>query len=153
MKQFKFNLEPVLAHKKRLHDKAQEVFVKAKEYCAQGELELRTLKEEKRQKRDDFKHQQQGALDVSTLVLHLRYLTHLGRMEKIKTDDVQKRQDEMSRCKDALIKVLRDKKTIEKLKEKKHRQYLDEVRVAEQKVIDETATGRFIRKAHEHGEI
>ena len=154
MKPFKFNLEPVLDHKKRQHDKAQETLAKAAQHYRQGAAELQALEREKQIKREDFKNEQKGALDISSLVQHLRYLTYLGRSVKIKADDLVLRQEEVARCKAAMIKIFRDKKAIEKLKEKRQQEYLSDVRTAEQKIIDETATGRYIRAhKHNHGKV
>jgi len=153
MKQFKFNLEPVLDQRKRQHDKAQETLAKAALHCRQGEEELRAIEREKQKKRDDFKNEQKGALDISSLVQHLRYLTYLGRSSKIKAEDLVLRQEEVARCKEAMIRIFRDKKAIEKLKEKRQQEYMTDVRAAEQKSIDETATGRYIRAKHTYGKI
>jgi flagellar FliJ protein len=150
VKQFQFNLEHVLKHRSRLHNTAHEQFLLAKKYLDEGLRELDEIETKVQEYLRDFKKCQAGGhLDSERLKLHLRYLTHLTVTKKIKTQDVVKRQSEMEKRKDRLIKLMKDKKVIEKLKDKRFEQYMTNLLKIDQKILDDTAIGRFIRQKNE----
>ncbi len=133
-----------------MHTTAHEQFMLAKKHLDEGLQELADIETKVQEYRRNFKECQAGGhLDSERLKLHLRYLTHLAVAKKIKTQDIAERQIEMEKLKDRLIKLMKDKKVIEKLKDKRFEQYMTNLRQVDQKILDDTAIGRFIRQKHE----
>jgi flagellar export protein FliJ len=113
----------------------------------EGLRELADIEDKVQEYRKNFKMcQEHGDLDSETLKLHLRYLTHLSVTKKMKAQDIANRQLELDKRKDVLIKIMKDKKVIEKLKDRKLKEYTKDFQTQDQKILDESGVNRFVRQ-------
>lgn len=146
MKKFKFNLEPVLRHRKKMHDKAQQEFYQAKNFLDEQKDDLGKIEEKEKNHRENFKIQQKGKINLHDTVNHFRYLLHLKDKKKEKQKEIEAKEEEVNHHLEKLVESSKDKKVIEKLKEKKLRTFLKQIMDVEQKDTDESAVNRFIQK-------
>ena len=126
-----------------MHERAQLAFLQAKNFFLEGFDDLSRLKEEKKRGHEEFKKIQKGAMKPAESIHHIRYLAHLNAMEKVKTEDVLRRAKEADGKKEALLKISKEKKAVEKLKERKQKDFFEELSRFEEKQIDESAINRF----------
>lgn len=145
MKKFDFKLEPVLNYRKRVFDQVQDEFFSARNILIEAINELENIQQEEKEHKDTLKKKQKGYLDIANLVIHMRYLAHLNRMKKIKLEDVKNKENELNKVRENLIKVAKDKKILEKLKEKRLLDFTIEELKVEQKEYDETAILKYTR--------
>ncbi len=145
MKKFDFKLEPVLKYRKMVFDQVQEEFFSARKVLLEAINELENIQKEEEDHKNTLKKKQKGYIDVSNLVIHMRYLMHLNRMKKIKLEDVKNKENELNKVRENLIKVSKDKKILEKLKEKRFVDFTAEELKIEQKEYDESAIIKYSR--------
>lgn len=153
MNKFKFKLETVLKVKARVEDlrkielrEAETRREKAKsELCrCRDEVETNTrLCREKFQKR---------IIPEEANNYHL-YLTWLNRQADLALLKLQECEREVAERRQRLIEASKEKKILEKLKEKAYQAFQAEQLSAEIKFLDELGTGRFIRDQVESREV
>ncbi len=145
-KKFKYTLETVLKVRGIREKKEQEKFaVKKREYLDEKDKE-ETLKDKKKGEEQEIREAFTGK--VSDFEKVLRRHSHLGVLKGEIENQVEKvieasRQLENQR--EQLLSSMKDKKIIEKNKERKLQQYTKAMQDAEIKFLDEIATERFIR--------
>jgi flagellar FliJ protein len=140
MSPFKFRLEPVINLKKKVEDERKLALGLAKRDLVRKEELLTSLCEHHRSCQDSAeKRLAEHGLDVARMLIHYAY------MEKL-TDDIANHATavETSRLdvetkRGQLLESSREKKTLERLKEKARERYAYRAKRIEQAVLDETA--------------
>jgi flagellar protein FliJ len=150
MKNFKFQLETVLNYRTARYEQARDSFLDAQDALAKSAGQLEDIIHQERAQNKDYKNEQRGFLDIGKAVVHLHYLSHLRKVKKAKLDEVTGRKEKAEQLKGALIESAKDKKALEKLKEKKTHEFLKEVADWEQKQIDESSVNKYVRSSN-HG--
>ncbi len=147
---FKFKLEKVLVHRKILENIAQKDFQEAQAAC---NLQIDVLNRLKLEKSDARKKAFSDQSQTGGQVLEsLKQVHDFIQLQDIRIENQIKTIAECEKLVEARREVLRQKamdtKIIEKLKEKKKQQYLEEERIGEQKELDDNSSMRFdlIRK-------
>lgn len=146
MKKFKFKLEPVLRYRENLADQAKDELLKAQKERNMTEEQLNKLVEQTETNKKIFKEQQKGLMNVHEILDQLSYIAHLKSSAFKKANELQEKESVVETKREQYMERSRDKKVIEKLKEKKHTSYIKELNEKEQKALDESAIGRFARK-------
>jgi flagellar protein FliJ len=148
VKKFRFKLQSVLDLKQKLEDEEKRKLADLMQLQAQEERKLLHLQQTRAQRIQEFKEKQcQGGINVTELQMY-SYI-----IEKLKNDIInqQLRLKEIAirieEQRQALIKATQERKTYEKLKEKRHQAWIDEEEYEEKKFIDELATIKFAREA------
>jgi flagellar FliJ protein len=150
MKNFKFQLETVLTYRTALYEQALDSYMNAQDALAKSAEQLEDIIHKERAQKKDYKNEQRGFLDIGKAVVRLHYITHLHRAKKAKLDEVSARKEKAEKLKKVLVESAKDKKAMEKLKEKKTGEFFKELRDWEQKEMDESSVNKFARGAS-HG--
>ena len=142
---FTFRLEPLIKIRKNVLQECQAALAKV--------YEERRLLEEKLL---DIENQlAEGTATARSLMqpgqtVNVDYLLGIRRQEmfllanqNVVRQDIQKVDEEIERCRAAVVAANKEVKIIEKLKEKRHEQYLDEEKREETKTMDEIAGNRW----------
>ncbi|MFC1809333.1 flagellar export protein FliJ [Candidatus Omnitrophota bacterium] len=145
MKKFKFRLEKVLEHKKRIFDIAQEEYL----------VELRVLQGEEaklEQFKDEYKkcmmlviERTKKQFTIKELAVHYKYLFHLKREIKCQVDVIVAQKKVTDEKRERLIAASKEKEVLVKLKDKRFKTYLQKVDKEEQKVMDDISTAKYIQ--------
>ena len=144
---FKFSYEKLLAHKQTLEQIAQKNLAEAQRRLDQAKSELQGLYQAIDDVRNrSFEMERQGGLSQNTGVATDEFVNgqkiRIAKQKDVvreKMMDVEQRQEE-------LILAARERKTLEKLKEKKIEEFKTEVKRKEQKEVDDMITMRFLKK-------
>jgi flagellar FliJ protein len=152
-KKFKYGLETVLKVRGIKEKKEQEKFAEKKRaYLTEKEKE-EALKEKKRGEEQEIREAFKSK--VSDFEKVLRRHSHLGVLKGEIENQVEKVIESSRQLEDQREKLLtsmKDKKIIEKDKEKKFDQYAKVMQDLEMKFLDEIATERFIHEKMERRE-
>ncbi len=152
MAAFKFRLEPVVSLKKQQEDIRKTALARAKEDLKRKEARLVNLCEHK----DDCQRMlttemEAGALDISRKLIFYAYLERLA-------DEIANHREEVSRSvedvvvkRELLLESSREKKTLEKLKQRMRERYIKQLKKMEQAALDETAAQ--VHRRNNHGPI
>lgn len=144
MKKFAFALQPVLDHRKRIEDEKQLVVAQRKRALDDAERELERLNEEFRlhaaMLRD--KHKKLETRELQSIYAHLQFL---DRCIVAQIRIVAERRVALDKARAELLEASREKKVVEKLKERRREAYAIEEQRVEQKELDDGNARRFGR--------
>ena len=153
MSKFKFKLETVLKVKVRIEELRKMELSKAESRCEEARLELCRCQDEVevniRLYREKFKQR----FDPKEANNYHQYLTWLNHQVDLALLKLQECRKEVAECRQRLVEASKEKKVLEKLKEKAYQDYLAGELDAEIKFLDELGTGRYIRDQVENREV
>lgn len=149
MKKFTFVLQPVLEHRERIEDEKQQVMATCQRELDGAEAELKRLNDEFRSNTAELRTKHQG-LDADALRLYYAHLQFIDRCIVAQIQVVAERRLALDRARIDLLAASKDRKVVDKLKDRRREAHeLEEMRV-EQNELDDTNARRYSR-AHVGG--
>jgi flagellar FliJ protein len=144
---FKFRLEPVVSLKKKVEDERKMALAVAKKDLRQRETRLINLCERKQECQNMMgAAMDRGNLDISQKLIYYAYIERLADEIASHTTAVERSKEDVETKRDLLLESSREKKALEKLRERLRERHLAEARKCEQKSLDETAAKLHRRK-------
>lgn len=138
MAKFVFKLRGVLRQREHVEKEKMRILAQCVKHEADCQAELQRLRESVQQSNDDMRnHHLVGVLDMSFITAHRRFM---GAMQRQATAIAQKIANAQQRVKDArlaLAEAAKQRKVIEKLREKQHEKWLAELHAKEMRDQDE----------------
>lgn len=144
MKKFVFTLAPVLEQRKRLEEEKQLVVAARKRELDQAEGELVRLNEEFRTHSNRLRDEH-AALDFGELQMIYAHLQFVDRCTVAQIQIVAERRVALDRARAELLAASKEKKVVEKLRERRKEAFDLEVQRVEQKELDDGNARRFGR--------
>lgn len=140
MKKFAFSLEPVLDHRERIEDEKMRVFGERQRELQAAQDELARLHGEFKRYSDALRDGHRS-LATEELRRHYAHLEYLDRRITMQHAIISQRRIETERARVSLVEASKDRKVIEKLKDKKLQEHRLRQSALEQKESDD-ANGR-----------
>lgn len=141
MRKFTFSLEPVLGHRERIEDEKQLLFAQRMRELKEAENELARLNGEYKRYssvlRDDH-----ARLSTEELRWHYAHLEYLDRCITMQQSAVFGRRTAVERARQDLVAASKDRKVIEKLKDRRLQEHRAMQAAQEQKDLDDTNNRR-----------
>lgn len=143
MRKFKFSLEPVLDHRERIEDEKQQIF-------AARQHELRDAEQELARLNGDFKRfstalrEDHAQLSTEELRWHYAHLEFLDRCITMQHAVISQHRAAVERARQDLVEASKDRKVMEKLKDKRRGEHQALEASIEQKELDDANNRRFI---------
>lgn len=139
MKPFAFQLQPVLRHREILEDRARQDLAEAlgRERELQERLERRRA--ELAALREELQTRQAHGIAVQDLLLFEESIAHRGRLLSVLMREAEEARREVERRREALAEASRDRRLLEKLREKKKEEHGREMARRETIQLDEIA--------------
>ncbi len=153
MKKFKFKLETVLKVKTRVEDLRKLELREAELRREEARLELCRCQEEVEANIRIYREKFQQRINPEEANNYHLYLTWLNRQVDLAMLKLQERDQEVAEQRQRLIEASKEKKILEKLKEKAYQAFKAEQLNAEIKFLDELGTDRYIRDQVESQEV
>ena len=147
MAQFIFQLDGVLRHRERVEkDRQRELAVVLKE-MARLEAELAVLDQETKQNASDVRdHHLLGELKLSFLAAHRRYMLAMQRKIIALAQKMAQHQLVVDQARTALAEASKQKKILEKLRERQQEAWTAKLNRRENSDLDELATQMSFRQ-------
>jgi len=145
MNKFKFKLETVLKVKARIEDLRKLELREAESRRDKARLELFRWQKEIADHIRLYREKFQQRINPEEANNYHRYLTWLNRQADLAALQLQEREKEVAERRQKLVEASKERKILEKLKEKAYQNYQAEQLRAEIQFLDELGTGRFIR--------
>ena len=145
MKRRKFQLESVLNYRKGLEEKAHSEFMKIKGALDEEEKQLSKLIEKKKKYEEDLKRRGMQPSDPQELNLYHSYLLRVRDEIEIQHKRVQEAAKRCDDQKEVLLSVSKDKRMMEKLKERQEDTVSYQIKREDKKSMDECARGGLLR--------
>jgi flagellar FliJ protein len=124
MPKFVFQLDAVLRHRKTLEDQRQRELGQARAELARMEAELRAMDETTRGVSDDLRtNRLTGTLDMSFIAAHRRYVMAMQRKAMELAARMAQQQVVVESARKALAEAAKQRKIMEKLREKQHERW------------------------------
>lgn len=135
---YKFNLQPLLNHRRYQEEILQKEFVESKEFLTEEQKKLRIIIQKKREYSQELQQRQRNDGTVSELILYFRYLDRLSKDLDNQKHRVAVAEKQFNKKRKDLIGIMKKRKMLEKLKEKgwkgfqhrmlkKERDFMDEI--------------------------
>jgi flagellar FliJ protein len=143
MRKFKFSLEPVLDHRERIEDEKQQIFAERQRELQDAEQELARLN-------GDFKRfstalrEDHARLSTEELRWHYAHLEFLDRCITMQHAVISQRRAVAERARLELVEASKDRKVMEKLKDKRREEHQALESSLEQKELDDANNRRFV---------
>jgi flagellar FliJ protein len=144
---FRFRLEPVVSLKKRLEDQRKSELAVARENLKQKETRLVNLCRRKETCQTSMNCDCRGSVDISSKLLYYAYMEKLTDEIADHASAVEQSKEDVELKRDQLLESSREKKALEKLRERMKQRYVVRTRRSEQAELDETASRRHGRKS------
>lgn len=135
-KKFSFALQPVLEHRKRIEDQKQQALATRQRAWEDARRELDRLNDEFRSNSRELR-ERHIEFDVEELRLRYAHLQFLDRMIDAQIKVVAERQVALDRARKDLIAASKDRKVVDKLKERRKLAYTAEGLRVEQIELDD----------------
>jgi flagellar FliJ protein len=148
MSAFKFRLEPVVSLKRKVEDERKTALARAKKDLNQRETDLVNLcKHRKACQNLAVTDLESGHLDISRKLIYYAYMEKLTEEIASHICAVERSKEDVDAKRDLLLESSREKKALEKLKDKMKARYISKTKKAEQAALDETAGNIHGRKS------
>lgn len=140
MQKFRFKLEKILDLKQREEDKRQAEFKEAQVTYEQENEKLKILKKKCGLYRKGYHEAQLGRIEIEQVKFYQRYIYQLE--DQIEREILQLKilGDRLNTAQENLLEAVKEKKKLEKLREKHIEDYGKMLKKYEQQQIDEIST-------------
>lgn len=149
MKKFNFKLQPVLKYREHLENLARQEYVKAQMDVNAAKEMIVLMEQEYEITADNIEQQTSKGISAMLFRQYNDYLDSLENDIVLKRKEHEQLKKVVAVKHQALTKKSVEKKVIERLKEKKKSEYVEEFQVEEQKRADDISS---LKKAREHSE-
>ena len=147
MKNFKFRLQKVMEYKEEIERLRKLDLNEAKERVFKEEEKLEQLKCKDRDCRRQIKEKEaEDKINPVEVNFCYRYLKKLGTEIELQNDRILVAKTEEEKKRQVLLIATKERKILEKLKEKKYSAYATGLARKEQVVIDDVASTAFTRR-------
>ena len=148
-KSFKFRLQSILDYKKKREDEEKEKLAKLMQALSAEEKVLLNLQHLLAREKEEYREKQRaGTLNLEELKMYHAYIKKVENDIVLQTQKIQKLNAEVENQRQQLLKATQEKKVFEKLKDKHHGDFLQEIEEEERKMIDELATVRYKKEGN-----
>lgn len=144
MKKFVFSLQPVLEQRQRIEDEKQQIVAQRRLAVDEAELELKRLNDDFRQSSARLRESHKG-LDAEELRLHYAHLQFLDRTIVAQIQVVAERRVALDRARADLLAASKERKVVEKLKDRRKQAHVAEEARIEQNELDDGNARRYAR--------
>lgn len=141
-----FKLEAVLNHRQHQEESARKIFADAARALRQAQAVLSDMENTRAQYRRALRLKQDNSDCAMELILYTRYLSRLESEIRVQQHVIDALAKDKEDKRNALMATLKDRKIIEKLKERYLADVAKDARESEQKLLNDVAISRYQRQ-------
>ena len=139
MKQFSFNLEKVLKLRKFHEDEAKIELGKAISYLSSLENQIKTIAQERVRAAGDQFRPGNNAIMIQQ---YMYYLIRLDNLKEQLLKEAAMAELKVEEARELFMEASRDRKVLDKLKEKRQKEYRKEMLLEESKTLDDISSSK-----------
>jgi flagellar protein FliJ len=143
MPRFKFQLEGLLRHRRRLERERQRDLALLHREVRRLEEELRSLGAAMSQTHSQVREKLTGRLDLGFLAAHRRFITSMQRSGQVVLQKIAALGPQIEARRVAVVAAAKDRKVLEKLRERRREIWLADEARREMAMLDEVANQMF----------
>lgn len=152
MSKFKFKLETVLKVRIRLEDLRKQELKVAEVRREQAKRQLLQRQQEAVETVNSYRNSCQQKLNLYVANHYHKYLLYQNKQVELADQHLQQCNGEVVKTRQRLVEASKEKKVVEKLKEKAYEAYKAEELHQEINFLDELGTNRFQRQDSDKGD-
>ena len=137
MAKFVFKLQPLLNVKQQMEDNLKNELGKAIKQLEKEKAVLAEREDEKSRCIAEFNEKAGRGISVKTMRDYNVYILHLSERILLQKENVKLASNNVDKIREELLKIIKEREILEKLKEKKFAEFLEEQLKEEQKINDE----------------
>jgi len=137
MAKFVFKLQPLLNVKQQMEDNLKNELGKAIKQLEKEKAVLAEIEDEKSRCIAEFNEKAGRGISVKTMRDYNVYILHLSERILLQKENVKLASNNVDKIREELLKIIKEREILEKLKEKKFAEFLEEQLKEEQKINDE----------------
>jgi flagellar protein FliJ len=145
MRGFKFKLQPVLDQRQKKEDILKKELAEKKLLFEQEKIVTEGLKSKLSDARQEFRDKQKDHPKASEAASYILFFDRVEREIEFQIMKLTELVAEVNKAQERLMEAMKEKKIIEKLRDKQIEEYQAEVNRQEQVFIDEISTVRYRR--------
>ena len=147
MKKFFFSLDTVLSYKEQVLDGLKAEHARILQKVRECEHAIEQLEQEHLRCAQEFRDNRFNGMKISDIHTYENYLEALGIKIKKKYEELAKLQEKEEAKRNEVVEAKKETSSIDKLKEKKYKEYEKEVQKEEEQFIEEfVATKRAMAR-------
>jgi len=143
---FRFNLQPLLNHRKYLEEKEQLALAEAKRRLDHEKAVLSGLERREQELIQEFRSKQTHGTATGELSLYSGFFSKLEQDIAAQKEATETARDTVEKNRQDLLTAVKKRKSLSKLKASKLEAYNEEQKKAEQNFLNEVGINMFLRK-------
>jgi len=144
MKKFTFSLQPLLDYRKRYEDRLKKELAEIKKEEKRQKKIIEQLHKKRIKCEEELRKRRiSGEIEIASLLIYQFYLDKLSLQIEEETKKMEEIFLKIKNKQTQIIEASKNKKVLEKLKEKRWLKFIDDVEKDEQRFIDEIALTKF----------
>ena len=144
MRRFKFTLATLLKIKEALEKQRKQELAEAERLLRIAREELEALYTEFETRRAVYNKKLKTGADVNDLQAFSRYFVYLSERTELQKVKVQQAEAERLKRQEALVEAMTEGKALNKLKEAQYEEYLQELKLEQEKEIGDFVSSNVI---------
>lgn len=149
MRRFSFSLEPVLRYRTQAEQQRRRELAEAQQAVLEQQDELQNLVLSEQGQMSEMRLIHGGPLDVPLLLRFQQYLHHLARRIEESVQQLKKRMETREERRLVLVAASKQRRVLERLRERRWQEYQLELGREEQRMLDEIGAGAYVRALNE----
>ena len=143
---YKFSLEPVLKYRKLLEEDLQKDFAVLKRQLLDEKVRLSNFEQVRDRFSGELQQKQVKSISVSDILLYTDYLQEVSREIEKQSEKILEAEKGLDQKREELVGAMKNRKIIDRLKEKGLESHIQELTKKEQALMNEAAISVFNRK-------
>ena len=143
MARFRFNMQNYLSLKEKLEDQKKMEYGLASAKVEEEKQKKLEIEAHKAAVAEDFRKEKATTFDPVIFQMYNRYIDDLSEKIVVQAEVVIQAEKAAEEKRLELIEAMKERKMLDRLKEKAFEEYVTEEKKAEQKVIDELVSYRY----------
>lgn len=143
MKRFEFSLESVLRHRRRIEEERQQALAQLGRQRAEKEKEAERTSQHRDNVIDELEKKQQSEMDVRDILECYSRIYSLERTLRKEIVEIRQLRCNEDKARQDLTTASKDRKLLDRLRERRFDEYRHQAGIEEQKLIDEFGVLRF----------
>jgi len=143
---YKFSLEPVLKHRKLLEEDVQKDFAILKRQLFDENESLSNLQQVKNRFSGELQQKQAKNINVSDVLLYTDFIQQVSKEIEKQSGKISETEKSFEQKREELIRAMKNRKTIDRLREKGLKAYAQELSKKEQDLMNEAAISVFNKR-------
>ena len=143
---YKFSLEPVLKYRKLLEEDLQKDFAVLKRQLLDEKVRLSNFEQVRDRFSGELQQKQVKSISVSDILLYTDYLQEVSKEIKKQSKRILEAEKSVDQKREELVGAMKNRKTIDRLREKGLKVHVQELSKKEQDLMNEAAINIFSKK-------